>query len=471
MVNRKVAPELPEDDNDEIPSAEDLLAAELEQYRGPAQVDEDISLLDQSKLPIVDKAWFNAIIGILVFANMIYIGVELDDRKKQYYIDLENQDLSVLDMMVQRGFQWYLIENVFCLLFVAETVLRIITHGQSYFQSLMNLFDFIIVVSTFGDTYVFIWVGGSGGLRAISALRVFRLARIIQYVKRLKAFREIWLIVASFASSVRSLAWMAVFIFFFIYMCAVFLTTIVGKNDELYDVEPPSLEGPRWEHKRYFGSIPRSMFSLFQIITLDNWCDEIVRPVAEKQPIVGIFFVFYVFASSFGMINVVVGIIVENTLSTARLREIDEATVKERENSKIFNELREIFRQSDSEHNDSISLAEFSATFQSTNIRKKFQKLGLSVNDTGEIFKLMDPTNKGHIYVDEFLSSCSMLIGGASASKNVAQIAMQIDTLGRRIDMLDNELIGMETSIDNLRGTTQHFFSITLPLITGLCMD
>jgi hypothetical protein len=39
------------------------------------------------------------------------------------------------------------------------------------------------------------------------------------------------------------------------------------------------------------------------------------------------------------------------------------------------------------------------------------------------------------------------------------------------MDMLDKELVGMESSIDNLRGSTHHFFTTTLPLLTGLSMD
>lgn len=259
--------------------------------------------------------------------------------------------------------------------------------------------------------------------------------------------------------------------FFFLYMCAVFLTTLVGKNDDVYDVEPLPLEGPKWEYKRYFGNIPRSMFTLFQILTLDNWCDEIVRPVADKQPIIGVFFVCYIFVASFGMINVVIGIIVENTLNCARSQDVADVRSMERENSKLLSELREIFFKSDIDQNHCISLAEFSAAFQSKDVRKKFQKLNLGVNDTVEIFKLMDPMNKGSVYLDDFLSSCSMLIGGASASKNVAQIGMQIDTLSRRMDMLDKEILGMEISIDNLRGSTHHFFSHTLPLLSGLSLD
>jgi len=472
MVKNQVTPEVLQDQVDEIPRAEDELAAELEQYQGPAPEEEDFSAqIDQSKLPLVDKTWFNALIGFLVLANMIYIGVELDDRKRQYYIDLELQKLSMVDMIIKRGFVWYAIENFFCILFIGETVLRIRTHKILYFFSFMNVFDFIIVMSTFADTYVFIWIGGSGGLRAISALRVFRLVRLIQYVKKMKAFTEIWLIAASFANSVKSLAWVGLLMFFFLYMCAVFLTTLVGKNDELYDVEPLPLEGPKWEYKRYFGNIPRSMFTLFQILTLDNWCDAVVRPVAEKQPIIGIFFVFYIFVAAFGMINVVIGIIVENTLNCARSRNVADVISKERENSKLLSELREIFFKSDMDQNNSISLAEFSAAFQSKEVRKKFQRLNLGVNDTVEIFKIMDPMNKGSVYLDDFLSSCSMLIGGASASKNVAQIGMQIDTLSRRMDMLDKEILGMEISIDNLRGSTHHFFSHTLPLLSGLSLD
>jgi len=447
-----------------VPERELLKA--LEQFRGPApDTDLEQDKVTDAEKHTVDKLWFNSLVGFLVFGNMIYIGMEQD-----YGVKFTEEDILYLSTveLVQKRSMWFIIENVFCLVFVSELVLRIRTHGNVFFYNATNCADSLLVFLAVVDTYIVTFVSpGNSNLRAISALRVFRLIRLINYVKNSRAFREIWLIISSFANSVKALAWVGLLMFFLLYMVSILMTMYIGQNDEVYGTPPP-LPEVMWPYKTYFGTIPRSMFTLFQVLTLDNWCDNIVRHVSEKQPLLAILFVLYIFLASFGMLNVIIGIIVENTLFVARQQ--DEAAVKRKEadSSKTLGEIRELFYLSDTDGSNTLSLSEFTAAFESRTVRKKFQEIGLPVNDALEIFTLMDPMKRGFIYLEDFLSSCSLMIGGTGMSKSVAQIAMQIDTLSRRMDYFNTELEEMESSIDNLVNHTAHFLQNTLPLLTGL---
>ena len=63
---------------------------------------------------------------------------------------------------------------------------------------------------------------------------------------------------------------------------------------------------PQW-----FGHIGRSMYSLFQIMTLESWSMGIVRPVMEIFPYAWAFFVPFILVTSFAIINLFIGVIVD----------------------------------------------------------------------------------------------------------------------------------------------------------------
>ncbi|MBC8239398.1 MAG: ion transporter, partial [Alphaproteobacteria bacterium] len=78
---------------------------------------------------------------------------------------------------------------------------------------------------------------------------------------------------------------------------------------------------PQW-----FGSIGESMYSLFQIMTLESWSMGIVRPVMEQFPYAWAFFVPFIIISSFTVLNLFIAIIVDSMQTMHR--EEEEHTVE-----------------------------------------------------------------------------------------------------------------------------------------------
>ena len=64
---------------------------------------------------------------------------------------------------------------------------------------------------------------------------------------------------------------------------------------------------PEW-----LGDIGKAMYTLFQVMMLENWSMGISRPVMEVFPYAWIYFVPFVFICSFIVMNVVVGIVVNS---------------------------------------------------------------------------------------------------------------------------------------------------------------
>jgi voltage-gated sodium channel len=82
------------------------------------------------------------------------------------------------------------------------------------------------------------------------------------------------------------------------------------------------------EFPQWFGSVGESMYSLFQIMTLESWSMGIVRPVMEIYPLAWVFFVPFVIITSFAVLNLFIALIV-NSMQSVHLQDKEEAKAME----------------------------------------------------------------------------------------------------------------------------------------------
>merc|ERR1719313_107137 len=102
-----------------------------------------------------------------------------------------------------------------------------------------------------------------------------------------------------------------------------------------------------FDRRRFFGSCMRSMVTLFQIITLDNWT-LIVRPIVEgPQAYMLYFFIPFIFIGTFGLLNLLIAVLVENVISQARQNEEDTERLVKDEQRRIFDCLQTLFNKID----------------------------------------------------------------------------------------------------------------------------
>jgi voltage-gated sodium channel len=82
------------------------------------------------------------------------------------------------------------------------------------------------------------------------------------------------------------------------YVSAVLTTKLFGTN-------------PDANMQEWFGSIGASAYTLFQVMTLESWSMGIVRPTMELYPQSWVFFVPFIIITSFAVLNLFIGIIVD----------------------------------------------------------------------------------------------------------------------------------------------------------------
>jgi len=206
--------------------------------------------------------------------------------------------------------------------------------------------------------------------------------------------------VTSIAGSLRSLGWTLVLLLLMIYVFSVILTMLISDHG-VWDADAKQAAA-----KYYYGSMFRAILSLFQAITGGADWDEMVSPLIDcVSPFTGVLFLLYVAFAVLAMMNVVTAVFVESAMGTANLD-------KEQH---LVQQLRQLFVTVDEDESGMISWEEFEHRLDDDDMAKYFKALELDVCEAKGLFTLLDVDNLGEILIEEFVSGCLRLRGGAKA--------------------------------------------------------
>ena len=163
--------------------------------------------------------------------------------------------------------------------FVVEIGLRLAVHRLAFFRDPWSVFDFVVVAIAL--------IPASGPLAVLRALRVLRVLRLITLVPSMKR------VVGGLLSALPGLGSVTAIIGIIVDVSAVIAT-------KLFSTGFPEL----------FGDLGRTAFTLFQVMTLEGWAMEVVRPVMAIYPAAWIFFLIFILASTFTLLNLFIAVIV-----------------------------------------------------------------------------------------------------------------------------------------------------------------
>jgi voltage-gated sodium channel len=208
--------------------------------------------------------------------------------------------LNALTLGLETNLSWdssvraalHLVDRLFLGIFATELLLKLFVYRWSYFRDPWRVFDFLVVsLSLFPS---------SGAFSVVRSLRVLRTLRMISVVPSLRK------VVSGLLAAVPGLGAVSAIMAIVFYAGAVMATKLFGA------------QFPDW-----FGSIWLSMYTLFQVMTLESWSMGIVRPVLEVFPYAWIFFLPFILLTTFTMLNLFIAVIV-NALNV----ETDEAAAE-----------------------------------------------------------------------------------------------------------------------------------------------
>jgi voltage-gated sodium channel len=188
--------------------------------------------------------------------------------------------LETSDGLMERAGSLLLLVDKLCLaVFIAEIAIKLAVYRLHFWRNGWNWFDFFVVAIALAP--------GAGPWAVLRSLRILRVLRLLTVMPQLRK------VVAAFVHAIPGLSGVIVVMAVFFYTMGVLATNLFG---EVF---------PQW-----FGTLGASLFSLFQIMTLESWSMGIVRPVMETFPWAWAFFVPFIIIATFTILNLFIGIIV-----------------------------------------------------------------------------------------------------------------------------------------------------------------
>ena len=228
---------------------------------------------------LVDSNFFQRFILTVIMSNAVVLGLETSTEAMEAY----GSWLTALDTLALS-------------IFIAEIFLKLYAMRLRYFRDPWNIFDFIIIAIALLPV--------SEGFSVLRALRVLRAFRLISMVPKMR------LVVQAFLKAIPGMGSIMLLMMLVFYVFAVMATKLFGT---VFD--------------EWFGSVGASLYSLFQIMTLESWSMGIVRPVMEQFPLAWAFFIPFILVTTFAVLNLFIAIVVN---SMQEVQEDEENSQEER---------------------------------------------------------------------------------------------------------------------------------------------
>uniref|UniRef100_A0A3B3U072 Calcium voltage-gated channel subunit alpha1 Ia n=1 Tax=Poecilia latipinna TaxID=48699 RepID=A0A3B3U072_9TELE len=283
---------------------------------------------------IIAHKLFDYVVLAFIFSNCITVALE---RPKILQGSLERVFLTISNY-------------IFTAIFVGEMTLKVVSMGlymgeQAYLRSSWNVLDGFLVFVSLID----IVVSMAGGAKILGVLRVLRLLRTLRPLRVISRAPGLKLVVETLITSLKPignivLICCAFFIIFgilgvqlfkgkFFYCLGPDVKNITNKSDCLD-------KKYKWVHHKYnFDNLGQALMSLFVLASKDGWVNIMYhgldavgvdqQPITNNNPWMLLYFISFLLIVSFFVLNMFVGVVVENFHKCRQHQEVEEAKRRE----------------------------------------------------------------------------------------------------------------------------------------------
>ncbi|CEL97761.1 unnamed protein product [Vitrella brassicaformis CCMP3155] len=314
----------------------------------------------------IATSWrFELGVWILIILNCLAVWIETSEYAKKLKEDGEKPNYSMVTW-IPRISPWLWLQFACLALFVLEVAFKVAVLGRKFFRNVYNWIDLFVLLITIVPWVMSLILSKDYGpgsnaemaWRKLLILRIVRLFAITKALRRWPIFRELWMLTTGVTYSIKTLIWGLALTFVLLFVFAVFATSMIGFSTDFIPTDAEkgyfnnedrpycpdtddeiacySAEAKR-EVRESWGTVTQSMATLFQIMTLDDWMQEI-GPVLEEQPGMLLFFIAFIAVSVFALTNLITAVLVESAMQVSR----EDEKQKEYEAAKEVQKLKKL---------------------------------------------------------------------------------------------------------------------------------
>eukprot|EP00747_Dinoflagellata_sp_TGD_P181482 gnl/TRDRNA2_/TRDRNA2_35343_c0_seq1.p1 gnl/TRDRNA2_/TRDRNA2_35343_c0~~gnl/TRDRNA2_/TRDRNA2_35343_c0_seq1.p1 ORF type:complete len:507 (+),score=103.62 gnl/TRDRNA2_/TRDRNA2_35343_c0_seq1:184-1704(+) len=408
------------------------------------------------KVPEVTKPWIHRPSAELFFSgwiivNAILLLVETDHREN----DDGNEAL------------WLFTDSLFNTVFLIEMVLRMQADRCNWCRNGWNVFEGSLVVVSIADVWLLTLLSIQVEMRALTLFRIVRLVRLIRIIrvmKHVKFFHQLLLLISAVVGALRAMVWFALLAFITLFIVGMFITRLVGKNccdegDAFHDDEV----------SQWFGTMPRTLFTLFQFMTLEGWPD-IARVTLADSPLLTIFYIGFIILTNVTLLNTVAGVLTENVLAVARREDDLKRLQKDQEMEAAVDAAGQLLIGGDELENGQKSESSGSTEFrrkQSPSTRRlhledlwakppvaeleNFLELaGLTTSEAEDLFRIIDANETSVISCEDFVEGVRHA-RGPIRQKHVLAVEKDLRRANGMSAQVSNLLVRIDSRLAHLK--------------------
>lgn len=358
---------------------------------------------------LLDSSVFKCAISFTIVANVAQLGAS---------VEIQDDTWDTV---------WSITDHIFTCVFLVEMVLKVAILQAAYFESRWNLVDFALVWLGVADCWILPFMLSTSSTTDLDTLKLFRLLRLGRIIKLMRMRRELHVLLDGMLDSVRSMIWVGVLLAVIIYTFAIFCIIVLGDSLE----EPTGLN--------YFGDIPHAMLSLFNMALLTDWSN-IIWPVYETYPAVTLVLILFVVVTSLGVLNVIIGLILERTNAAAEKMSIEDRELERRMQLDAVGELTRMMCELDANHDGWLSFDEMGSAIDNekfTDMMKQINlPLGFSLRD---LYLMLDTDMNSKVTRKEFVDGmyrivhCNEFQRTCLSHLSIAQVKRQIQQVQKEM--------------------------------------
>ncbi|KAM9209406.1 voltage-dependent T-type calcium channel subunit alpha-1G isoform 29-T29 [Dugong dugon] len=285
---------------------------------------------------IITHKMFDHVVLVIIFLNCITIAME---RPK---IDPHSAERIFLTLS----------NYIFTAVFLAEMTVKVVALGwcfgeQAYLRSSWNVLDGLLVFISIID--ILVSMVSDSGTKILGMLRVLRLLRTLRPLRVISRAQGLKLVVETLMSSLKPIGNIVViccafFIIFGILGVQLFkgkFFVCQGEDTRNITNKSDCAEASyRWvRHKYNFDNLGQALMSLFVLASKDGWVDIMYdgldavgvdqQPIMNHNPWMLLYFISFLLIVAFFVLNMFVGVVVENFHKCRQHQEEEEARRRE----------------------------------------------------------------------------------------------------------------------------------------------
>jgi len=354
---------------------------------------------------------------------------------------------------------WNVIEYVVLGIFIVEMVVNVSSQRISYLKNWMNWIDVTVVLSSLLELVLdktHIQLGKS--MSAVNLLKMLRLFRLLRMVKLLRVFPKLKLILDALIESGKAMLWLVMFLGIFTYVISILCVMLIGHRDAGYPGYNDKVADPLidpdvlgFNNYKYFGTLMRSMVTLFHLSMLSDEMVSVIRGTVNIQQWAAPMFCAYILIATMCLMNTIVGVIVQRTM--ASFNEHQEALdVKMKEQMDAVKSLACIMFDLDEDGDGQLTKQELATGLQNDAFNELLQRVdipwGFTVDD---LFSMLDTSCRGKLSKSEFTTGLFHLIFSSEFQRECRSAVHQAGLKKIVIELKDHLLMHLDYVHEQLK--------------------